>query len=307
METNLELSLKNVLQKQFNGQILSVKKIGGGSYGTAFKVETATSPAIFVAKVFGPRGMAQKEAAALELLAKKSVIKIPKVFFVIEKSDDFHSDILAMEFIEGKNAFESFDLLFRPKKEKQAFANALADEIAAIHSETAAKFGPIDNPSFDSWDDFYRPFAREVFEKAEKMFSKKQLPAYVFRAMQKAWQNYDKFFDLPVSTPCLIHGDLNVMNVMVKKPFEITGIIDPLNSMFADGEYDLFQLNNLTGKKFGLYDTFKSRHQVSKNCDRKCAFYALWNEVYCYQKSGKMFAFIMRPIVKEINKQLKML
>lgn len=52
---------------------------------------------------------------------------------------------------------------------------------------------------------------------------------------------------------------------MVKKPFEISAIIDPLNSMYADKEYDLFQLNNLTGPCFHLYKTYKKSMKQARS------------------------------------------
>lgn len=60
-----------------------------------------------------------------------------------------------------------------------------------------------------------------------------------------------------------------------------TAIIDPLESKWADREYDLFQLKNFTGKQLKLYETYKNKYSVSEKCDLKCAFYGLFNEVYC--------------------------
>lgn len=74
--------------------------------------------------------------------------------------------------------------------------------------------------------------------------------------MTRARDRFSSIFSQPVSDACLIHGDLNVGNIMVGKGLEITGFIDPLNSMYADREYDLFQFNNLSGKRFFLCDTY---------------------------------------------------
>lgn len=37
----------------------------------------------------------------------------------------------------------------------------------------------------------------------------------------------------------------------------------------------------------------------------KLAFYGLWNEVFCYIRSGVYVGFIMDPLVKNLNKRLK--
>ena len=106
---------------------------------------------------------------------------------------------------------------------------------------------------------------------------------------------------------CLIHGDANVMNIMTKKPFELVGFIDPLDSMYADREYELFQLSNLTGNAFRLYQTYKSKYPVSAKCDLKCAFYSLFQEINCYLRNGRYTGFIMRAAVKRAKAQLKTL
>ena len=100
--------------------------------------------------------------------------------------------------------------------------------------------------------------------------------------MREAWKKFDVIFSENVKDACLIHGDLNIANIMVGKKYKISGFIDPLNSMYADREYDLFQFDNLTGKRFYLRETYIKKYGASKYCDVKCAFYGLWNEVYCY-------------------------
>ena len=84
----------------------------------------------------------------------------------------------------------------------------------------------------------------------------------------------------------------------------MTAIIDPLESKWADKEYELFQLRNLTGDRFRLYETYKSKYPVSEKCDIKTAFYALYNEVYAYISSGIKMNFILMPLVKRMNKEL---
>lgn len=83
--------------------------------------------------------------------------------------------------------------------------------------------------------------------------------------------------------------------------------IDPLNSAYADAEYDLFQFDNLTGKRFFLRETYTEKYGASRYCAQKLAFYGLWNEVFCYIKSGVLVNIIMNPLVKNMLKQLETL
>lgn len=299
--------IRAIVVERLEGKVLDIKFLGGGSFGFAYKVDIDKEPGTLVVKTFKTEGMHKKEAYQLGVLGAHSTVKFPKVYFTYDNTADKPIDCMAMEYVEGKDAFNNFGLLFKSPKAKRAFADKLTEAMNSIHGCTAEKFGDIENPTFDSWQDYYKPFVLDILAKAEEMNKKGKLEGLVFNTMKKAYSMYDEIFSEKVTTPSLIHGDLNVMNVMVKKPFEISAIIDPLNSMYADKEYDLFQLNNLTGPCFHLYKTYKKKYETSEKCDAKCAFYALWNEVYCYLRSGKIFRFIMYPIVLNMKKQMRKL
>ena len=158
---------------------------------------------------------------------------------------------------------------------------------------------------FERWLDYYRPFAEGVLKKAEEYFEAGKLKKKVILAMRAAWEKFDVIFSEEVKEACLIHGDLNVGNIMVGRGYRITGFIDPLNSAYADREYDLFQFDNLTGKRFFLRETYLRKYGASRYCMPKLAFYGLWNEVFCYIRSGVYVGFIMDPLVKNLNKRLK--
>lgn len=118
-------------------------------------------------------------------------------------------------------------------------------------------------------------------------------------------KNFDYIFSEPVKEASLIHGDLNVMNVMSDKRLNITAIIDPLECKWADKEFDLFQLRNLTGECFGLYEAYKRKYPVSEKCDLKCAFYAVYHEVYCLISTGTNTEIILAAAVKRLKRELK--
>lgn len=298
--------IEKIVSQNLKCSVKKVKFISAGSYGRAYKISIDIEPYIVVVKAFKAKGMHRQEAFQLTALAEHSNVKLPKVYFTTDSTNDIPFDCLCMEYLEGKNAFTDFRLLFKPQKAKQRFADAVIDAMLDLHSCTNTKFGSIDNPEYDSWLDYYKPFAQDILSTATELYHNKKLPKCVYKTMLQAWEQFDNIFSEEVRTASLIHGDLNVMNIMVKKPFEFVGIIDPLNAMFADREYDLFQLTNMTGKYFGLYETYKARFNVSKNCDIKCAFYALWNELFCYIKTGHYFKIIMWSIIRQMKKQLKL-
>ena len=122
--------------------------------------------------------------------------------------------------------------------------------------------------------------------------------------MERAWNAFDYIFSEPVTAASLIHGDMNVMNILSDRHLRPTAIIDPLETKWADREYELFQLRNLTGDRFGLYETYKKKYPVSEKCDLKTAFYGLYHEVYAYITSGTKVNFILMPLVRRMERAL---
>lgn len=284
----------------------SVKYIGGGSFGMVYLCSVCEKPFRLIVKAYRTDGMHEKEAFDLAALKEVCPLPVPTVYHVHEKNEEIPVNMLIMEYMDGCDAFTNPALLFKSKKKRENFACELVDSMLAIHEVKSEKFGDIRNPQFESWMDFYKPFAAGIYAKAEKLYGSGKLPGYVMRSMKNAWEQFDEIFSQTVKEAVLIHGDLNVMNVMVNaESFAITAIIDPLDMMYADREYDLFQLNNLTGKRYGLYKMYQSRYPLSRNCDVKCAFYALWNEVNCFIRTGNTAAVLLFGCVHEMNKQLK--
>lgn len=280
-----------------------VKYLGGGSFGRAYAVSFAGGGKIVI-KFLRANGMLEKEAHDLQLLSKYCPVKIPVVLFVRKADRKIPVDCYGMEYVEGKNALTALGLFLKSKRKRKKFADDVTSALHAIHGCKSEKFGDTLSPDCADWIDYYKPFAAAVLEKAEESYRAHKLSAKIIAVMRAAWEKFDLFFSEKVTEACLIHGDLNVANIMVGKKNRISGFIDPLNCMYADREYDLFQFDNLTGKRFYLRKTYTEKYGASKYCDAKCAFYGLWNEVYCYIKSGILINLIMNPLVKNMRKRL---
>lgn len=291
-----------VIKEKTGEQPTALEYLGGGSFGRA--VTATIKGKRIVVKFLRAKDMMAKEAHDLSLLSANCDIKIPAVMFTREADKTIPVDCYGMEMIEGKSALFALGMLFMSKKRRLEFADKITSALHRIHSVTSDKFGDTLDPDCDDWLDYYRPFAAEVLRKAEEYHKKGQISDKIITAMRAAWKKFDVIFSEKVKTACLIHGDLNVGNIMVGKGYEITGIIDPLNSMYADREYDLFQFDNLTGKRFFLRETYIRKYGASRYCMQKLAFYGLWNEVYCYIKSGVLVGLIMDPLVKNMHKRL---
>lgn len=303
---DIKPKVSEMISENMDAGISALRFIGGGSFGKVYKADLNNHTTVVI-KLYMVDGIAKKEAESLKLLSKNKVMKIPYVYFIKEKNRSFSYDCLCMEYISGTNALFNIKLLLSSQETKKKFADSVVDGLLAVHSVKNDKFGYADNPEYNTWNEYYKPFADDIYNKALSANKAGKFDTYILEVMTAAMQKYDDIFDKNVKEAVLIHGDINVMNIMVNKSLLPEAFIDPLNSMYADREYELFQLQNLTGNCFKLYDTYKSRYKVSEKCDLKCAFYGLWNEAMVYLKTGRYTGFIMRTSVNRMKKELKKL
>ncbi len=295
---------KTVLENTWPAKVDRIRYIGGGSFGFVYKAAIDQAPFTVIMKAFRTAGICAREADELALLGADSLIKIPKVYFTFSATAEIPIDFICMECAEGTDCFTDFTKLLRSKKTKARFADAVTTIIHHWHTQTNDKFGLIGNAVYDEWLDFYQPFAAEILACARDLANSGKLEKNVLAAMERAWAAFDYIFSDKVETAGLIHGDMNVMNILSDKQLHPLAVIDPLESKWADPEYELFQLRNLTGDRFGLYETYKAKYPISEKCDIKTAFYALYHEVYAYIISGTKVNFILMPLVKRMNREL---
>ncbi|MGN0797455.1 MAG: phosphotransferase [Christensenellales bacterium] len=293
-----------IIARERNFDVVKIKCLGGGSFGMAYLVKTYDDE--FVIKFLRATDMLEGEVASLDILSKNCPIPFPKVLFARKADKNIPLDMYAMTKVAGKNAFTSFGFLLASKKKRMQFADDVTTALHQIHEVKNDKFGSILKATYGTWLEFYREFAITILEKARELHSNNQLSNKIMQTMEKAWTCFDIIFSEEVSEACLIHGDLNLANIFIDNG-KLSAFIDPLNTMYADREYDLFQFDHLTGKRFKLSQTYIDKYGASKYCREKLAFYGLWNEVFCYIKSGVLINIIMNPLVKNMNKVVKSL
>lgn len=281
-----------------------VRCLGGGSFGIAYKVISEDGESIVV-KFMRADNMMQKEVFDLRLLRKSCPLEMPKVLFSRDKDDKIPVDCYGMTVMQGKPLLSSLCSLLSSERKRRAIGEKIVDALHEIHGVKNAKFGDTLNPDCDTWLEYYKPFAKQVLDKAVEFEKKGELSKEIINTMKTAWQKFDIIFEEKVEDACLIHGDLNIMNIL--KCGDKISFIDPLNSMYADREYDLFQFDNLYGKRFFLSQIYRKKYGESRRCDDKLAFYGLWNEVFCVIKAGTLIPFIMNPLVKNMKKSLETL
>ncbi len=268
--------------KNLNKKVSDIKFIGGGSYGRVYKTILSNGETIAV-KAYRIQGSQYEETQQLNILSANTSVEMPKVLFTY---DDAETAILAMSFVDGQNVLNPM-FLIKNKEQKQKFAQDVVSGMLQWHSVTNDKFGSLENPVYDSWYEYYKkekqePWLAGLNELAQKgKFSKKSL-----KLLYEATEIFNNLYD-EKSIPVLIHSDLNIMNIMADpKTLKLNAFIDPCACMWADREYDLFQLRNMWGDAYGLYETYKQKYKLSEYADFRVAYYGAMNEAHCRLGGG---------------------
>ncbi|MBQ8028603.1 MAG: phosphotransferase [Clostridia bacterium] len=284
--------LPEIISKKLGKNSDKFRFIGGGSFGRVYKAVLSDGKTIAV-KAYRVQGSQYEEAQQLKLLSGNTSVKMPEVLFTYE---DEATAILAMSFCPGQNVLNP-TFLFKSKEKKKKFAQDVISGMLQWHSVTNDKFGSLENPIYDSWYEYYRKEKQEPWLAALKelsnngKFSKKKLQLLI--------EATELFNNLPEEKrkPVLIHADLNIMNIMADtKTLELTAFIDPCGSIWADKEYDLFQLRNMWGDAYGLYETYKSNSEMSEFSDFRVAYYASMHEAAMRLKGG-----LIMPLWEDLN------
>lgn len=281
-----------LVSEQCGKTVTDIKFIGGGSFGRVYKTSFSDGEVIAV-KAYRMQGSQYEEAQQLNILSTNTSVKMPQVLFTHEDSE---TAILAMTFVDGQNVLNPMFLL-KSKAQKQKFAEDVVAGMLQWHSVTNDKFGELSNPSYDRWPEYYKkekqePWLAGLNELAQKgRFSKKSLA--LLREATEIFNNLPE----ENSSPVLIHSDLNIMNIMADpKTLQLTAFIDPCACMWADREYDLFQLRNMWGDAYGLYETYKQKCKLSEYTDFRVAYYASMHEAAMRLKGG-----LIMPLWEELN------
>ena len=274
--------LPKIAEEKLNTKISDIKFIGGGSFGKVYKCTKSDSETIIL-KAYHVSGMETTEANQLKILGENTSVKMPKVYFTY---NDQEIAVMCMSFIDGKNTLDP-SFLFKSKAQKQKFAKDVIDGMLQWHNVKGEKFGYLENATYDSWKEFYieNKVQKDLYG-LKKLMDEGKYSKKNYDLLCRGLDIFKEVVNEPES-PILIHGDLNIMNIMADpKDMKLTGFIDPCGSMWADNEYDLFQFLNMWGNAFSLYDTYKSKCKMSEHCDFKVAFYGALHENSMRLKGG---------------------
>lgn len=292
--------LPDIVFKKLGKRIENIKFVGGGSFGRVYKATLSNGETIAL-KAYRIQGSQNEEAEQLCILSEHTSVKMPKALFTYS---DEKTAVLAMTFVPGKNVLNPL-FLFKSKQQKRAFSEEVVSGMLEWHSVTNEKFGSFTDPCYDSWYDCYRTEKQQPWLEAFKKLNREgELSRKSLDLLLEATEIFNA---LPQkkAIPVLIHGDLNIMNIMAEpKTLRLTAFIDPCGSFWADNEYDLFQLRNMWGDAYGLYETYKRRCPVSEFIDFRVAYYGAMHETSMRLRGGHIEPFLEIICNKKLKKEM---
>jgi len=295
-----EKIIKNSVNKKLNISIKEICALGKGASGTVYLVKCNGTTENIAVKVSEFPKLLYREFEMLSLLKSKTSSKIPMVYFYDEADE---VGIIAMEYIDG---ISGADKSLKYRIHKNHLAESIIDNLLKIQEAHNDKFGPYDNAVYDTWQEYYKEFADEIYTFARLKYSECALDDIVLDAVELSYKNFDKIFSEEISTPTLIHGDYWMPNFIIDKDtMELLSVVDPFNVMWADPEYELFALKVGYGKKLHLYELYKSKVKVSRYCDVKLALYALYSELLWYKKGVPISYTYIKKLSQRLLKQMK--
>lgn len=281
---------------------VSVRLIGKGASACVYKLETDKEPYVYAVKYSTDYELLMQEYEQIKFISDRVDCKMPELYHLGQL--DNGSAVMIMEFFDGISA----DKIKSIRKASKILPDMVVDNLIKIHTVHNDKFGPVDNAVYDTWYDYYSEFASEIYNFAKESYSRGVMRKKAFKAVELSYENLDKILKENSGEPTLIHGDYWQPNFVVNpKTYELIGVIDPFNIMWAEPEYELFALTVGGSARLKLYENYKSKVSTSAYCDLKVEMYALYNELLWYQKLNKFdngyLLYRGKRLIKQMNKK----
>ncbi len=294
------ISIERLVKEHFRSDISETTSIGKGASGSVYRVIIGKEPYKIAVKVSSHPELMKREAEMLSFLKEKTESKIPDVYFY---ADENGKAFLAMEFIEGVSGTGK-SLLFRTGKRR--LAESIIDNLLLIQKAENDKFGPFDNAVYDTWQEYYSQFAKEIYSFCIEKSAQGELEDIVMQAVELSYKKLDRILEGTTGKPTLIHGDYWMPNFIIdKKKMQLKAAVDPFNVMWAEPEYELFAMTVGHGKRLRLYELYKSRVNTSPLCELKIEMYALYSELLWYKKLGTVSHSYLIQRSKGLLKEMK--
>lgn len=276
---------------------ISIENAGRGFYGSVCKVTFQKEPFVVSIKIFDDPKYMLLQAKEQTFITSHKDIKMPKVLFVYQNQD---VNALVMEWAEGEN-LEHMKVPKLTKKESLAWD--IVNQSIELHKITNKTYGYLYNKQYSSWQLFYKNLSQEMLERIDCATKRGLIDLENFKLIQYAFKKFDEIFSEQVSAASLIHGDLNIGNIIVKDN-KVSAIIDPMGVMWGDREIELFQFECSGSDNYDLLEKYFSINKPSKKFELKNAFYKAFAETNHYCRIGKKQDDYLSSFFKQLEEKI---
>lgn len=272
----MEDKIKGIIEREFNANVLEVKRITEGYSHHMYEVKINKEPNAVIIRFSNNKKESVnlgKEKYVMELLEKNNV-PTPKIYA-------FTKDYLIMEKLKGTRLDTIWDSL--SKQEKIQITKEIGKLLAKIHSIKLEKFGNIeDGGKIDadvpfkfrdmgkkvSFSPFLREWLKESLKDLARLLSYEHIQrekeflinifSYLLENLYKV--NY-------IGEPTFTHGDFIPGHIFVEKidgEYKIVGIIDFEFSQSYCPEYDFIKLH-----RQGFFEDVELKKALEEGYGRK--------------------------------------
>ncbi len=206
----------------------SIQALSGGQVNQVFRVDDQYVVRIGFREDAYPR--LERETHLLRSL--EGQIPVAKVYAFGQHEGYVYQ---VQQFIEGQKLYTVWKDL--PHEAQDGIAAQIAEALQVLHSRPAPAFGDgrEGSPSFDGWGDFLGDaFARTLDEL--KTLKIRMVPGMVEMAADYFYEHQSV---LEGGSPCIIHGDLTMVNLLVQDG-RLSAILDFEYGMNAPADYELW-------------------------------------------------------------------
>lgn len=294
--------LSEIIKALFGAELTEYVQLGGGAAGgIIYKVSFDKPPFVAAVKTTKDKALLENECKYIRYIQQYTDIKLPEIYGDTVSGNEYY---VVMEYFDGVNCLSDF-VLEGSEENRKKVAEEIADNIIKLQAVKGEKFGSLLSPQYESWNDYYKPFAERVLKEAEALYADGYITEYILGYLHMAFQKYDEIFDEPVGKPTIIHGDYWAANILVNKNYELIGVLDPFNCMWGDSEYELFALNAAHNGRIPVLEAFMSKRLVSRKFMIKNYFYFLFSETYWITKLHHDNNDYLNEIIGRLDAEMK--
>lgn len=271
-------ALEAMLRPVFDAEVRSFGLMHDGAFGTLYDVRLAHRPGRVVVKMQKFAGRAAIERRQLEELRRHAPVRVPDVYACLAGTPS-SAEALVLEHLPG---VEGRRLGALTPAARSRVAGSMIDTILALHGrEHPEGYGELDGPWAQRWLDHYRPWAGAVFAELRSRVGSEQAPdPLVVKVGERALERIENIFTGRNARPVLVHGDFCLGNLLFDPDtYEVTGLIDPLDSVWGDAERDLVHLAKSDGHRYGLLEEYQRRVPPDDGFELRYWFYMFWTWV----------------------------